>query len=75
LERLAAAVRETLEAAIAAGGSSLRDHRQATGELGYFQQSLRVYGRAEAPCPACAAPVRRIAQNGRSSFYCARCQR
>jgi len=69
-------IRAVLEEAIAAGGSSLRDHRQATGELGYFQHSFRVYGREGAPCPApgCAGVVQRIVQSGRSSFFCPLCQ-
>lgn len=77
VERLAAAIRETLTDAIAAGGSSLRDYRRADGELGYFQHSFRVYGREGAPCPCGAASSRvlRIVQSGRSSFYCSRCQR
>ncbi|KHQ52488.1 bifunctional DNA-formamidopyrimidine glycosylase/DNA-(apurinic or apyrimidinic site) lyase [Mameliella alba] len=70
-------IREVLQDAIAAGGSSLRDFRQADGELGYFQHSFDVYGREGAPCrsEACADTVRRIVQSGRSSFYCASCQR
>ena len=70
-------VRDVLGAAIAAGGSSLRDYRQADGELGYFQHSFDVYDREDAPCrtPGCTATVRRIVQSGRSSFYCPRCQR
>lgn len=74
---LADHVREVLSDAIAAGGSSLRDHRQATGELGYFQHSFRVYDREGTPCPAmgCDGHVRRIVQSGRSSFFCPRCQR
>ena len=70
-------VRDVLGAAIAAGGSSLRDYRQADGELGYFQHSFDVYDREGAPCrtPGCTATVRRIVQSGRSSFYCPRCQR
>ncbi len=77
IERLAGAIRETLTDAIAAGGSSLRDYRQADGELGYFQHAFRVYGREGAPCPCGAAKARvlRIVQSGRSSFYCSRCQR
>ncbi|MDP5306540.1 bifunctional DNA-formamidopyrimidine glycosylase/DNA-(apurinic or apyrimidinic site) lyase [Paracoccus spongiarum] len=69
-------VRAVLAEAIAAGGSSLRDHRQATGELGYFQHSFRVYDRAGAPCPTpgCPGTIRRIVQSGRSSFYCPQCQ-
>ena len=69
-------VRDVLSDAIAAGGSSLRDHRQATGELGYFQHSFRVYDREGLPCarPGCAGRIRRIVQSGRSSFYCPLCQ-
>ncbi|MGY6634550.1 MAG: bifunctional DNA-formamidopyrimidine glycosylase/DNA-(apurinic or apyrimidinic site) lyase [Alkalilacustris sp.] len=70
-------IRAVLEEAIAAGGSSLRDHRQTGGELGYFQHAFRVYGRAGAPCvaPGCDGVVVRRVQAGRSSFYCPRCQR
>ncbi|MCZ0962015.1 bifunctional DNA-formamidopyrimidine glycosylase/DNA-(apurinic or apyrimidinic site) lyase [Paracoccus benzoatiresistens] len=70
-------IRDVLTDAIAAGGSSLRDHRQATGELGYFQHSFRVYDREGAPCPTpgCAGTIRRIVQGGRSSFFCPACQR
>lgn len=77
LEALAGHIREVLTDAIAAGGSSLRDHRQASGELGYFQHSFRVYDREGAPCPApgCAGIIRRVVQSGRSSFYCPGCQR
>lgn len=75
-ERLAAAVKEVLTRAIAAGGSSLRDYVQASGELGYFQHEWRVYGREGELSPASRAagredlPVRRIVQAGRSTFYC-----
>lgn len=77
LDRLAAIVREVLEEAIAAGGSSLRDYRQADGELGYFQHRFQVYDRAGQPCQAagCTGQVRRIVQGGRSSFFCPVCQR
>ncbi|SFQ06688.1 formamidopyrimidine-DNA glycosylase [Roseivivax halotolerans] len=70
-------IRATLEDAIAAGGSSLRDYRRADGELGYFQHSFDVYGREGAPCrrDGCNGKVRRIVQAGRSSFYCTACQR
>jgi formamidopyrimidine-DNA glycosylase len=76
-ERLATAIREVLDAAIEAGGSSLRDHQQVTGELGYFQHRFKVYDREDAPCPrdGCTGTVRRIVQSGRSTFYCASCQR
>lgn len=74
---LAAAIRETLEEAIAAGGSTLRDHAAPDGALGYFQHRFKVYDRAGRPCPGCdcRGGVRRIVQSGRSSFYCARRQR
>lgn len=75
-EALVAAIRDVLDAAIAAGGSSLRDYRRADGELGYFQHSFRVYGREGGPClrAGCAGTVLRVAQAGRSSFFCPRCQ-
>lgn len=77
IERLTDAIRTTLREAIEAGGSSLRDYRQANGELGYFQHSFRVYGREGAHCvtSGCTNTVRRIVQSGRSSFYCPTCQR
>jgi len=74
---LVPAIREVLQDAIAAGGSSLRDFRQADGELGYFQHSFDVYGREGEACrrPDCGGTVRRVVQSGRSSFYCVACQR
>jgi formamidopyrimidine-DNA glycosylase len=72
---LARVVREVLEEAVAAGGSSLRDHRKTDGALGYFQHSFRVYGRAGEPCARCGGLVRRITQAGRATFYCTGCQR
>lgn len=76
-EKLADAVRNVLNEAIAVGGSSLRDHRQTSGELGYFQHNFAVYGRAGEPCRGCdgAGVVKQIVQTGRSTFYCSRCQR
>lgn len=70
-------IRQVLSEAIEAGGSSLRDFRQADGELGYFQHSFDVYGREGQPCrtPDCTGQISRITQSGRSSFYCAQCQR
>ncbi|NEX46364.1 bifunctional DNA-formamidopyrimidine glycosylase/DNA-(apurinic or apyrimidinic site) lyase [Pseudotabrizicola algicola] len=70
-------IRDVLAEAIEAGGSSLRDYRQADGELGYFQHSFQVYGREGQPCvaPGCDATIGRIVQSGRSSFYCPSCQR
>jgi len=75
--RLVPAIREVLEAAIVAGGSSLRDYVQASGELGYFQHAWRAYGREGEPCgrDGCKGIIRRIAQSGRSTFYCALHQR
>ncbi len=70
-------IRSTLTDAIEAGGSSLRDYRQANGELGYFQHAFQVYGREGAACvtDGCPQTVRRAVQSGRSSFYCPTCQR
>jgi formamidopyrimidine-DNA glycosylase len=70
-------IRQVLTEAIEAGGSSLRDFRQADGELGYFQHAFDVYGREGATCrtPDCGKLIRRITQSGRSTFYCAQCQR
>ena len=75
-EKLARSIRSVLEEAIEAGGSSLRDHRQADGSLGYFQHNFRVYGRGGADCAnlACGGTIARMAQNGRSTFYCPECQ-
>lgn len=75
IERLVAAVRETLQLAIAAGGSSLRDFVGGDGRKGYFQQDYFVYGREGMPCRVCATPVRRVVIGQRSTFYCPRCQR
>jgi formamidopyrimidine-DNA glycosylase len=74
---LAQNIRQTLEDAILAGGSSLRDHTQADGTLGYFQHSFAVYDRDNAPCrtPDCTGTVRRVVQSNRSTFYCPICQR
>ncbi|WP_306154720.1 bifunctional DNA-formamidopyrimidine glycosylase/DNA-(apurinic or apyrimidinic site) lyase [Roseovarius sp. MMSF_3281] len=70
-------IRDVLSDAITAGGSSLRDFRQADGELGYFQHSFDVYDREGRPCrkPGCTGTVKRLVQSGRSSFYCPSCQR
>ena len=78
--RLVPAIKATLQDAIAAGGSSLRDYVQTDGELGYFQQAWKVYGREGLPCERCPGlpscrGIRRIVQAGRSTFYCPRTQR
>ncbi len=74
---LVPAIRDVLREAIEAGGSSLRDHRQTNGELGYFQHSFAVYDQEGQPCskPGCAGVIARIVQSGRSTFYCPSCQR
>jgi formamidopyrimidine-DNA glycosylase len=71
------AIKAVLNAAIKAGGSSLRDHRQTDGELGYFQHHFRVYDHEGEPCvtPGCKGTVKRIVQNGRSTFFCPVCQK
>ena len=74
-ERLADSIRETLAAAIAKGGSTLRDFVGADGAAGYFQQDYFVYDRAGRSCRICATPIRTIRQGQRSTFYCPRCQR
>jgi formamidopyrimidine-DNA glycosylase len=75
--RLVTAIHEVLNQAIKAGGSSLRDHRQTDGELGYFQHSFQVYDREGEPCQTdgCSGIVKRFVQNGRSTFWCPKCQR
>jgi len=74
LDRLAAAIPTVLDAAIAAGGSTLRDYVQPDGELGYFANDFRVYGREGQRCP-CGGTVQRIVQSGRSTFWCPKCQK
>ena len=70
-------IRTVLSDAIEAGGSTLKDFKQADGELGYFQHRFDVYGREGDPChsPGCSATISRIVQSGRSTFYCPQCQR
>jgi formamidopyrimidine-DNA glycosylase len=76
-KRLVPAIHAVLNQAIKAGGSSLRDHRQTTGELGYFQHSFQVYDREGEKCQTagCVGIVRRFTQNGRSTFWCPKCQK
>jgi formamidopyrimidine-DNA glycosylase len=71
------AIKAVLNAAIKAGGSSLRDHRQTDGELGYFQHHFRVYDREGKACatPGCKGTIKRVVQNGRSTFFCPVCQK
>jgi formamidopyrimidine-DNA glycosylase len=75
--RLVDAIHAVLNQAIKAGGSSLRDHRQTSGELGYFQHSFQVYDREGEKCQTagCGGLVRRFTQNGRSTFWCPKCQK
>lgn len=73
--RLVAAIRETLQAAIAAGGSSIRDYVHSDGGSGCFQLECAVYGRAGQVCRRCGGTVRRVRQAGRSTYYCPGCQR
>jgi formamidopyrimidine-DNA glycosylase len=80
VDRLVPAIKNTLIEAIAAGGSSLRDYVQPSGELGYFQHAWKVYDRAGEPCDRCPGPpacpgIKRLVQTGRASFYCPRTQR
>jgi formamidopyrimidine-DNA glycosylase len=76
-ERLVEAIKAVLNDAIAAGGSSLRDHRRTDGELGEFQHNFRVYDREGQRCvtPGCSGTVKRIVQGGRSTFFCPTCQK
>lgn len=76
-KRLLGAIHTVLNDAIKAGGSSLRDHRQTSGELGYFQHSFKVYDREGEICktPGCGGIVKRFTQNGRSTFWCPKCQK
>ncbi|MCT6824224.1 bifunctional DNA-formamidopyrimidine glycosylase/DNA-(apurinic or apyrimidinic site) lyase [Bartonella apis] len=72
---LAQNIRDVINEAIEAGGSSLRDYVHADGSLGYFQHRFSVYDREGEPCPECGKAIKRIVQSGRSSFYCTHCQR
>jgi len=75
--QLADVIRDVLAEAVEAGGSTLRDHAQVDGSLGYFQHSFRVYDRENEPCvtPDCTGTVTRLVQSGRSTFYCPECQK
>ena len=75
LERLVSAIKATLTAAIAAGGSSLRDFIHSDGSSGYFQQQYFVYGRGGDPCRVCGREIRELRQGQRATFFCAGCQR
>jgi formamidopyrimidine-DNA glycosylase len=75
LERLVPEIKATLEAAIAKGGSTLRDFIHSDGSSGYFQQEYFVYGRDGLPCRICGTPIKRLVQGQRASFYCPNCQK
>lgn len=74
-ERLAQAIKQVLQDAIEAGGTTLRDFLHSEGEPGYFSQQLAVYGRDGLPCPRCGTAVRRATRGQRGTWYCPRCQR
>ncbi len=74
MHTLAAAIRQVLEAAIAQGGTTLRDFVSSDGQPGYFSQQLNVYGRRGEPCPVCRDPIQARRLGQRSTFFCARCQ-
>ena len=75
LARLVPAIKAVISEAIDAGGSTLRDYAQPDGQLGYFSKQFDVYDRAGQDCTKCGAPIARIAQGGRSSWYCGKCQK
>ncbi len=75
MTRLAAGIRAVLAEAVQLGGTTLRDFRHGSGELGCFEPELRVYDRAGLPCPTCATPIRHIVQGQRSTYFCPACQR
>jgi formamidopyrimidine-DNA glycosylase len=74
-ERLVQAIRQVLQQALAQGGTTLRDFSNSEGQPGYFQQQLKVYGRAGLPCPGCGRLVQLVRQGQRATYYCACCQR
>jgi len=74
-QKLVKAIKQVLNAALKAGGSSLKDYRNVKGRLGYFQNQFAVYGRAGEPCKTCGQVIQQVTQNGRSSFYCQHCQK
>ncbi|MCH2534687.1 MAG: bifunctional DNA-formamidopyrimidine glycosylase/DNA-(apurinic or apyrimidinic site) lyase [Bdellovibrionales bacterium] len=73
-ELLVSSIKMVLKKALKSGGSSIRDYKNADAEMGYFQQSLKVYDRAGKPCFSCKKPIKKITQAGRSTFYCSNCQ-
>lgn len=73
-EALVTAIKTVLTAAVAAGGTTLRDFSNGEGKPGYFKQELQVYGRAGEPCPTCGKTISLIQQHQRASYYCSHCQ-
>lgn len=73
-EHLVKNIKSVLKKALKSGGSSIRDYKNAEAEMGYFQQSLKVYDRAGQACFSCKKPIKKITQAGRSTFYCSNCQ-
>ena len=73
-ELLVSSIKMVLKKALKSGGSSIRDYKNADAEMGYFQQSLKVYDRAGQACFSCKKPIKKITQAGRSTFYCSNCQ-
>lgn len=74
-QKLVRDIRKVLQEAIQSGGSTLRDYVRSNGDAGYFQHHFQVYGREGEPCFVCGTPIKRMVQQGRSTFYCARCQK
>jgi len=75
LKLLTENIKQVLEAAIESGGSTLRDYVRSDGDVGYFQHNFNVYGKENEPCLICATNIKRIVQQGRSTFYCPKCQK
>ncbi|OGG95465.1 MAG: DNA-formamidopyrimidine glycosylase [Candidatus Lambdaproteobacteria bacterium RIFOXYD12_FULL_49_8] len=75
LSRLLKETKRILELALVHNGTSISDYRRVDDKTGEFQDFLQVYGQAEAPCPVCGAPIQRLVQSGRSSFFCGHCQK
>ncbi len=73
-EKLVAAIKQVLAAAIKQGGTTLRDFTNSAGKPGYFQQQLQVYGRSGEACVSCGATIRSVTLGQRNTFYCPRCQ-
>lgn len=73
-DKLAESIRDVLRAALASGGSTLRDYVRSSGDSGYFQHHFRVYDRAGMPCESCSQPIQHIVQAARSTYFCKQCQ-